>query len=272
MHSTHGEPSLVPGAWQEEFIELVEGTEHHLRLMAPFVRQSVIVDTLQHLSASAEVTLVSSFSIASFSQGVSEVAAFRRVLERGGRVRNWQRLHAKMYIFDDTTAVVTSANLTRGGLCGNYEYGVRLSGHGIVAAATADFDHLADNRDAGRIGGRLLDEIDALLRQLPPKPRFHIPLPHIATEDDEIEPVLENGAALMASALNGWRKTVFDVVDAIPANEFVLADVYATVPELRQQYPDNTHIEPKIRQQLQELRDMGLLRFLGGGKYRKLWS
>ncbi len=272
MHSSQGQPSLIAGAWEQEFLELVEGTEHDLRLMAPFVRQSVVVDTLEHLSASAELTLVSSFSIASFSQGASEVAAFRRVLERGGRVRNWQRLHAKMYIFDNTTAVVTSANLTRGGLCGNYEYGVRMSGHEVVAAATADFDRLANNRHAGRIGDRLLDEIDALLTQLPPKPRFHIPLPQIATEEDEIEPVLEDGAALMAPALNGWRKTVFDVVDAIPTHEFALADVYLAVPELRAQYPDNTHIEPKIRQQLQGLRDMGLLKFLGGGKYRKLWS
>ncbi len=272
MHSGQEQPSLVPGAWEEEFLELVEGTRHHLRLMAPFVRQSVVTDMLEHLSTSAGVTLVSSFSIASFSRGASEVAAFRRVLERGGRVRNWQRLHAKMYIFDNAAAVVTSANLTRGGLRGNYEYGVRLSEPEVVAAVTADFDRLANNRHAGRIGVRLLDEIDALLCKLPPQPRFHVPLPHIATEDDEMEPVLEDGAAVMAPALDGWRKTVFQILDALPATHFALADAYAAVPALQKQYPDNTHIEAKIRQQLQQLRDTGLVKFLGGGKYRKLWS
>lgn len=272
MHSGQEQPSLVAGAWEEEFLELVDGTQHHLRLMAPFVRQSVVVDTLERLSTSAKVTLVSSFSIASFSQGASEVAAFRRVLERGGRVRNWQRLHAKMYIFDNVSAVVTSANLTGGGLRGNYEYGVRLSGPDVVAAVTTDFDRLANNRHAGRIGVRLLDEIDVLLSKLPRQPRFHVPMPQIATEDDEMEPVLEDGAALMAPALNGWRKTVFEVVDAIPANEFAIADVYAAGPDLQRLYPNNHRIEAKIRQQLQELRNMGLVKFLGGGKYRKLWS
>ena len=30
----------------------------------------------------------------------------------------------------------------------------------------------------------------------------------------------------------------------------------------------NRHVRPKIRQQLQVLRDLGLLDFLGGGSYR----
>jgi type II restriction enzyme len=33
-------------------------------------------------------------------------------------------------------------------------------------------------------------------------------------------------------------------------------------------HPANRNIRPKIRQQLQVLRDMGLVEFLGGGEYR----
>ncbi|MBZ5564268.1 MAG: hypothetical protein LAP13_17830 [Acidobacteriia bacterium] len=33
-------------------------------------------------------------------------------------------------------------------------------------------------------------------------------------------------------------------------------------------HPDNLHVRDKIRQQLQRLRDLGLVEFLGGGKYR----
>ncbi|MGI0085759.1 MAG: DpnI domain-containing protein, partial [Nitrososphaerales archaeon] len=32
--------------------------------------------------------------------------------------------------------------------------------------------------------------------------------------------------------------------------------------------PNNAHIRDKIRQQLQVLRDMGLIEFLGSGSYR----
>jgi type II restriction enzyme len=50
---------------------------------------------------------------------------------------------------------------------------------------------------------------------------------------------------------------------------FSLADVYAFEAELRLRHPGNQHIRPKLRQQLQRLRDSGLLAFLGEGQYRR---
>jgi type II restriction enzyme len=48
-----------------------------------------------------------------------------------------------------------------------------------------------------------------------------------------------------------------------------LDDVYAFEGELRSRYPQNKHVKPKIRQQLQVLRDKGYIDFLGNGRYRK---
>jgi 2-iminoacetate synthase ThiH len=50
--------------------------------------------------------------------------------------------------------------------------------------------------------------------------------------------------------------------------EFTLADVYVHAASLAKLHPANCHVQPKIRQQLQMLRDLGLLEFLGGGAYR----
>ncbi|PYT58190.1 MAG: hypothetical protein DMG35_18675 [Acidobacteria bacterium] len=49
--------------------------------------------------------------------------------------------------------------------------------------------------------------------------------------------------------------------------DFTLADVYAHAGSLAKLHPNNAHIRDKIRQQLQLLRDLGLLDFLGGGSY-----
>jgi type II restriction enzyme len=49
---------------------------------------------------------------------------------------------------------------------------------------------------------------------------------------------------------------------------FSLADVYAHADTLAKLHPANRHIQPKIRQQLQVLRDWGLVEFVGGGAYR----
>ena len=37
-------------------------------------------------------------------------------------------------------------------------------------------------------------------------------------------------------------------------------------------YPKNKNIKDKIRQQLQVLRDLSLIEFLGNGIYKKLWK
>jgi type II restriction enzyme len=53
------------------------------------------------------------------------------------------------------------------------------------------------------------------------------------------------------------------------ANEFTLQDFYARfTTELASRYPNNNNVHAKIRQQLQVLRDGGILEFLGSGRYR----
>src|SRR5689334_18268555 len=48
------------------------------------------------------------------------------------------------------------------------------------------------------------------------------------------------------------------------------ASAAAPVPDLAKLHPDNRHVRDKIRQQLQVLRGLGLLEFLGAGSYRLL--
>jgi type II restriction enzyme len=66
----------------------------------------------------------------------------------------------------------------------------------------------------------------------------------------------------------GWTLDVLQVVQSLGKLEFTLADVYAHANELAKLHPNNRHVRDKIRQQLQVLRDLGLLQFLGGGSYR----
>ena len=54
----------------------------------------------------------------------------------------------------------------------------------------------------------------------------------------------------------------------VPTNTFTTADVYAFERELEKLHPDNRHVKDKIRQQLQVLRDMGLLRHIERGLWR----
>ena len=68
----------------------------------------------------------------------------------------------------------------------------------------------------------------------------------------------------------GWTLDVLNIVKSLNKTEFKLKEVYEHEGVLAKLHPDNAHIQPKIRQQLQELRDMKLLKFLGDGHYRLL--
>jgi type II restriction enzyme len=66
----------------------------------------------------------------------------------------------------------------------------------------------------------------------------------------------------------GWTLDVLNAVRSLNKSEFSLAEAYAFEISLAELHPDNHHIQPKIRQQLQVLRDVGLIEFLGQGSYR----
>ena len=65
----------------------------------------------------------------------------------------------------------------------------------------------------------------------------------------------------------GWLLKVMKCIEQVGRENFSLDDIYSFEDELRQAYPDNRHIRPKIRQQLQVLRDKGFVNFLGNGGY-----
>lgn len=68
----------------------------------------------------------------------------------------------------------------------------------------------------------------------------------------------------------GWTIEVLKIVERIPTQRFDLGDAYEYEEELQRMFPTNRFVRDKIRQQLQVLRDKGIIEFLGKGKYRKL--
>jgi len=66
----------------------------------------------------------------------------------------------------------------------------------------------------------------------------------------------------------GWLIEVMKAVESLGRESFTLADAYGLEPRLAALYPANHNVRPKIRQQLQVLRDRGWLEFLGRGRYR----
>jgi len=66
----------------------------------------------------------------------------------------------------------------------------------------------------------------------------------------------------------GWLLDVLLCVERLKKSEFRLEDVYGFEAELQRKHPENNNVRPKIRQQLQFLRDRGIIKFTGRGTYK----
>jgi type II restriction enzyme len=71
----------------------------------------------------------------------------------------------------------------------------------------------------------------------------------------------------MSPDRRGWAASLLNLLRRLPGDRFSLTDAYGFEAHLAELYPANNNVRPKIRQQLQVLRDAGLIRFLGSGRY-----
>ena len=65
-----------------------------------------------------------------------------------------------------------------------------------------------------------------------------------------------------------WSRTLLCLLHQLPPGTFTIEQAYSFEAELAKFYPANRNIRSKIRQQLQVLRDAGLLLFEGRATYR----
>lgn len=65
----------------------------------------------------------------------------------------------------------------------------------------------------------------------------------------------------------GWTVDVLNAVRELGKSHFSLSDLYALEGALQAAHPHNANVRAKIRQQLQVLRNLGLLEFTGHGSY-----
>lgn len=68
----------------------------------------------------------------------------------------------------------------------------------------------------------------------------------------------------------GWILDVMKCVDTLKRESFTLDDIYKFEEQLKFKYPNNNFIKDKIRQQLQILRDNGIVEFISRGNYKKV--
>ena len=121
-------------------------------------------------------------------------------------------------------------------------------------------------RRAGWVGCNIV------LNQIPEEGRIFIVKNEIEIPQKEIISKVKRTDFIKQYKLDarGWVLDVLNCVNQIEGRDFTLEQMYKFEDVLSKKHPDNNHIKDKIRQQLQTLRDKGILEFRGRGHYRKI--
>jgi HKD family nuclease len=183
--------------------------------------------------------------------------------------------HPKLYILKGVktiTSIIGSSNLTVGGLKKNIEVNIVVTideQDEILADIYATYNRLKFHPKRV-IPDEEFIEYYASLCKLEKKGRINF------TKNNLVKELLKNFEAKAKSLqrpqpthndLVGWTKLVFD---QLPIGEFTTNQTYVYENEFANLYPENRNIKAKIRQQLQVLRDIGLIEHVGKSKWRKI--
>jgi type II restriction enzyme len=75
----------------------------------------------------------------------------------------------------------------------------------------------------------------------------------------------------LIESFSGWLQLTLEGIAKIESNVFTMEQVWvACSPIAQNRFPQNRHSREKLRQQMQRLRDLGLVLFLGNGRYERL--
>lgn len=258
---------ILNGAFYDEFMNLVEGSNNEIKLCAPFIKTGIINDIFKYKKRNVNIKAVTNVKLMSFYRKVLDIDALSKIIISDGELYNYPTLHAKIYIFDDNRLIITSANLTETGLKKNKEYGILTDECPLVESANIDFDQMCSDDVTGIVKLKHLKDIQKIIDDIPKETRIELPKYKIETDE-----VFSYSIIKSSSNLLGWKKDIYDIIVEFPDDHFALKDFDYHINDLKILYPQNHNIKAKVRQVLQQLRDLGLIMFEGNGSYIRLFK
>lgn len=164
--SPESQTTVLVGAWQRTFEDVLASASERMTLCAPYITEHAadIVRAVRNKTNNGELSVLvltdlSPIAICTGATDPAAIAGLRSVFPASRSV-HLPRLHAKVYVANRARAIVTSGNLTYGGLVCNHECGLLIDDP--VSAAHID-DEVSAYADLGAdVDNATLDEMCGL--------------------------------------------------------------------------------------------------------------
>ena len=118
----------------DKMLDLFDGAEHKISIISPFLTLSM-AEKLCEVKEKKNLTctFITRIYLEDLLAKANSLDALELMLDKGITVYAVKRLHTKLYLFDDTNAVMGSANFTTSGLRRNIELSFLLSSEPSVS-------------------------------------------------------------------------------------------------------------------------------------------
>jgi len=247
----------------DEFLQMCADAHQNIMLCAPFVKREIIDDIFSITDRRLSMQLITNINLQSFHRRASDLDAIEKFISNGS-VYNCTTLHAKLYIFDNKKCIITSANLTMPGLRKNLECSMLTDDLDLVGSSVYEYNSIIKDNRVGKITPQSISDIEKILKKIPPVQKIEYP-------QFDLSGTYESDINSIAKSLTGWKQSVFILLNTMQEDIFSSREVKIIAEQLKEAYPDNHNREAKVRQVLQQLRDIGLIEFTSPGIYRRLW-
>jgi HKD family nuclease len=180
--------------------------------------------------------------------------------------------HPKMYFFTGYgkgSFIIGSSNLTSGGFKNNFEANVQLEADDTCEEFwdALDFYYVyREKTNPVKLNWEYIQHYSDLYSEYQ-QSKKEIDMKYTAKRKE----LAEIESTLVKVEKTDFKRSPWTdlVLSKIPNGEFKNEDIYVFVNEFREVYPGNQHPEAKIRQQLQVLRDLGVIEWVSEGLWRK---
>jgi hypothetical protein len=110
-----------------EIKNILERTSERILIVSPFLGMKTCEELANYIEKNTlSAKIITRFYREDFIQKVSSLDGLLALLNTGADIKCIIGLHTKLYLFDNTCSIITSANYTYGGLYSNIELGIKI--------------------------------------------------------------------------------------------------------------------------------------------------
>src|SRR3972149_1283770 len=156
---------IIKSPWEDTFVRLLKEAQTNVYLASPFIKAQTARLIAEHSRRKIDFRYINSFKLANFHRGASDLEALKTLDKCKFKQKSVHNLHAKLFIFDDR-AIITSGNLTPGGLRNNLEYGILIQNE-MAGEIKSDYLKIFNNLAYPEITLDVIKKAEEILLSVP---------------------------------------------------------------------------------------------------------